>query len=213
MSGLAVLLLISGVLAVDFWAKEYRPPPWYSSGFGWSADEDISSAFAELLSNRTFKPGSTLVLEHTYKISGSNLRLPKDFTLTALPGAGLDVRTASPADTSALFILSDGVTVDNVTFGVVNAPKTSYDGILPAAGQDYHKKRVLVVDGDNVTIEDSAFSGNVSMHVDVQGGNNLTVESSLFDGGFYQLRVVQGDGATISGSHFRNSLGDGIKTE
>ncbi|WP_051337282.1 right-handed parallel beta-helix repeat-containing protein [Leisingera daeponensis] len=186
---------------------------WHSSDLGWSAGQDVSSAFASLLSSKKFKAGDTLVLEDTYKISGAHLRLPENFTLTAKDGAGLDVRTTSATDTSPLFLLSKGVTVDNVTFDVVNAPKTSYDGILPAAGQDYHKKRVLVVEGDGVTVKDSAFSGNVSMHIDVQGGNGLTVDSSLFEGGFYQLRVVAGDGATISGSHFRKSLGDGIKTE
>ncbi|UWQ39574.1 right-handed parallel beta-helix repeat-containing protein (plasmid) [Leisingera aquaemixtae] len=186
---------------------------WHSSDLGWSAGQDVSSAFASLLSSNKFKAGDTLVLEDTYKISGSHLRLPENFTLTAKDGAGLDVRTTSGTDTSPLFLLSKGVTVDNVAFEVVNAPKTSYDGILPAAGQDYHKKRVLVVEGDGVTVKDSAFSGNVSMHIDVQGGNGLTVDSSLFEGGFYQLRVVAGDGATISGSHFRKSLGDGIKTE
>ncbi|WP_161787050.1 right-handed parallel beta-helix repeat-containing protein [Leisingera daeponensis] len=213
MSSIAGLLSVSGGFAADLWAKEHRAPPWYSSGFGWSAGQDISGAFADLLSNNTFKAGDTLVLEDTYRISGSRLRLPENFTLTAKDGAGLDVRTASAADSSPLFILSNGATVDNVTFDVVNAPETSYDGILPAAGQDYHKKRLLLVAGDGVTVKDSTFSGNVSMHIDVQGSNGLTVDSSLFEGGFYQLRIVAGDGATISGSHFRKSLGDGIKTE
>jgi len=186
---------------------------WYSSDLGWTAGQDVSDAFATLLSTNTFQAGDTLVLEETYVISGSNMRLPANFTLTAQNGSGLDVRTTSPTDSSALFVLSDGVTVDNVTFTAGNAPDTGYSAANPVSGTDYHAKRVLVVTGDGVTIEDSAFSGNVSMHIDVQGGDNFTISSSSFDGGFYQVRNVGGDDATITASHFTNSLGDGIKTE
>ncbi|UWQ43721.1 right-handed parallel beta-helix repeat-containing protein (plasmid) [Leisingera aquaemixtae] len=206
------IFLAGGLWAADAGAQALRPPPFYSSGLGWSAGQDISSALADLLSNGTFKAGGTLVLEDTYKISGSNLRLPENFTLTATQGAGLDVRTASATDTSALFILSSGVTVDNVTFDVVNAPETGYSGAKPVPGTDYHTKRVLVVEGDGVSVQNSAFSGNVSMHIDVHNGDRFTLSSSSFDGGFYQVRIIGGDDAKVTGSHFRKSLGDGIKT-
>ncbi|UWQ86115.1 right-handed parallel beta-helix repeat-containing protein [Leisingera caerulea] len=204
--------LACGLWAAGAGAQEFRPPPFYSSGLGWSAGQDISGAFADLLSNNTFKAGGTLVLEDTYKISGSNLRLPENFTLTATRGAGLDVRTTSPTDTSPLFLLSNGVTVDNVTFDVVNAPETGYSGAKPVSGTDYHTKRVLVVDGDGATVRNSSFSGNVSMHIDVRNGDRFTLDKSSFDGGFYQVRIVGGDDAKVTGSHFKNSLGDGIKT-
>ena len=206
------IFLAGGLWAAGAVAQESRPLPFYSSDLGWSAGQDISSAFADLLSNGTFKAGGTLVLEDTYRISGSNLRLPENFTLTATQGAGLNVRTASATDTSALFILSSGVTVDNVTFDVVNAPQTGYRGANPVSGTDYHTKRVLVVDGDGVSVENSAFSGNVSMHIDVQNGDRFTLDGTAFEGGFYQVRIVGGDDATVTGSHFKNSLGDGIKT-
>ncbi|UWQ48123.1 right-handed parallel beta-helix repeat-containing protein [Leisingera aquaemixtae] len=185
---------------------------WHSSDLGWSAGQDVSSAFASLLSSKKFKAGDTLVLEDTYKISGSHLRLPENFTLTAEKGAGLDVRTTSPTDTSPLFLLSNGVTVDNVTFDVVNAPKTGYSGAKPVSGSDYHTKRILVVEGDGVTVQNSAFSGNVSMHIDVLNGDRFSLDKSSFEGGFYQVRIVGGDDAKVTGSHFRKSLGDGIKT-
>ncbi|UWQ51897.1 hypothetical protein K3720_18930 (plasmid) [Leisingera caerulea] len=185
---------------------------WHSSDLGWSAGQDVSSAFASLLSSNKFKAGDTLVLEDTFKISGSHLRLPENFTLTAEKGAGLDVRTTSPTDTSPLFLLSNGVTVDNVTFDVVNAPKTGYSGANPVSGTDYHTKRILVVDGDGVTVQNSAFSGNVSMHIDVLNGDRFSLDKSSFDGGFYQVRIVGGDDAKVTGSHFRKSLGDGVKT-
>ncbi|WP_417475742.1 right-handed parallel beta-helix repeat-containing protein [Leisingera sp.] len=206
------LVLVGSLWLGDTAAQDARAPPFHSSDLGWTPGQDISNAFADLLANRTFTAASTLVLEDTYTISGSNLRLPKDFTLTASKGAGLDVRTSSATDTSALFILSDGVTVDNVTFDVVNAPTTGYGGANPVSGKDYHTKRVLVVDGDGVSVENSAFSGNVSMHIDVQNGDFFNLANSAFDGGFYQVRIVGGDDARVSGSHFRNSLGDGIKT-
>ncbi|QIE55943.1 right-handed parallel beta-helix repeat-containing protein [Pikeienuella piscinae] len=184
----------------------------YSSDLGWNSGQDVSGEIGSLLANR-FKAGDTLVLEDTYQISGANLRLPKDFTLTAVDGGGFDVRT-SAKDSSALFVLSDGVTIDNMTFTAIDAPGTGYRGANPQSGTDYHAKRVLVVDGDDVTIEDSAFTGNVAMHVDVPGGDDLTIRSSYFEGGFYQVRLVGGaDDARILSSHFRKSLGDGIKTE
>ena len=185
---------------------------WYSSDLGWLPGSDVSSEFSLFLSDR-FSSGDTLVLEDTYRLSGSNLRVPEGVTLTAVKGGGFDVVT-SGRDSSPLLVLSDDVTVDNITFTAVAAPNTGYSGANPQVGTDYHAKRVLRVDGDRVTVENSAFAGNVAMHMDVEGGNDLTIRDSLFEGGFYQVRLNGStDDARILGSHFRKALGDGIKTE
>ena len=184
---------------------------WYSTDLGWRSGSDVSSRLAGVLSG--LSSGDVLVLEGTYRVSGSNFRVPEGVTLTAVAGGGFDVLT-SPLDSSPLLLLSDGVVVDNMTFTAVSAPRTGYAGTNPVAGTDYHTKRIVQVDGDGVTIENSAFAGNVAIHVEVKGGDDLVVRDTLFEGGFYQLRLRgAADDAQILGSHFRGALADGIKTE
>ena len=184
---------------------------WHSSDLGWSAGDNVSQEFASLVSS-SFKPGDTLVLDEMYEISGS-YQLPDGFTLTAEAGGGFEVRTSS-GDSSTLFKLGSDTTIDNVTMVAVDAPDTGYEGGHAARGVDYHPKKFFQIGGDDVTISNCAFSGDIEMFVDARGGDRLTIEDTSFEGSWFQVRLVGSvDDAVITGSHFKDALGDGIKTE
>ena len=51
----------------------------HSSDFGWAAGEDVTEDLAKLLDSGKLKAGDELVLDHTYRISGTH-ELPDDFT-------------------------------------------------------------------------------------------------------------------------------------
>jgi hypothetical protein len=182
-----------------------------TSDLGWHEGMDVSDPFAKLLKD-TLQAGDTLVLDHFYRISAANLRLPEKFTLAAEVRGGLDVTTTGD-DASSLFIARNGTVFDGVTFRI-SAPETSYAGTNPKRGIDYNPKKILLLYGADISIVNSAFSGNALMFVDAHNGDRLTISDTSFEGGFYQVRMVGSvDDATIVGSHFKHSLGDGIKTE
>jgi hypothetical protein len=185
---------------------------WYSSELGWTAGQDVSSEFAALVENE-FKPGDTFVFDDMYRIKGGDFHLPENFTLTATAGGGLDVLDTA-TNSKPLFVLSDGNTIDNVTIICSNAPNTGTEEISIEKGVDFHAKTLIEINNaDDVTVVNSAFIGNINMHLDVGNSDNLTVENTLFEGGHYQVRLHGGsDDATFLRTHFKDSLGDGIKT-
>ncbi|MCP5073640.1 MAG: hypothetical protein GY947_10155 [Rhodobacteraceae bacterium] len=185
---------------------------YYSSDFGWSDGQDISDEFAALAEN-TLQPGDTLVLESMYQISGENIQLPDDFTLSAVQGAGLDIVDTN-AHTDPLILMGDGGKIDNVTFTASESPDTGYEGTHAESGVDFHTQTAVEVKGaDNVTISNCDFSGNLEIFLDVHYSDGLVIEGTHFEGSNTQVRMV-GDvkDTNISGSHFENALGDGIKT-
>lgn len=185
---------------------------WYASELGWTSGQNVSSDFKSKVQG-TFKSGDTLVVDTKLDISGSFISLPNNFTMIGKDGGGFNVLT-EPLDRTPLFVVKDGTTIENMTFTADQAPNAIYTHALPKVGEQYHGKHFLVVKGDNVTISDSSFSGNVGLHIDVSEAKNVTIESSEFEGGFYQVRVVGGsDNFTVIDSYFHDALGDGIKTE
>jgi hypothetical protein len=191
---------------------EQKMTIWHSSDFGWTAGQDISKPFAALAKG-TFKPGDTVILDHMYKIGGSGIQLPDNFTLAAVKGGGFDVYD-SAANSAPLISLGNGNKLDNLTVTHSKAPNTGYEGNNPAAGVDYHYGATFEINGKHdVTIESSKFKGNVAMFFDVMGSDNLTVRNSHFDGAAYQMRW--GGLCTdfrVENSLFQNALVDGIKT-
>ncbi len=184
----------------------------HSSDLGWKAGQDISDEFAALA--KTFKPGDTFVFDHMYKISGSGISLPDNFTLAGgAPGAGIDIIDTA-TNQSPLFFLGEANTVVDLTVTHSQTPDTGYEGLSPKSGVDYHQTQgKFVVEGDGVSVLNSSFEGNVTIFIDVREADNLLIEDSEFDGGFMQVRFL-GDvkNPTVHNSLFQNSLGDGIKT-
>jgi|GEM_PF-3574664 len=186
---------------------------WYTSQLGWTSSQNVSNEFKSALASK-FKAGDTLVVDGNYDISGSYISLPKNFTMVGENGGGFNVLT-EPLDRSALFVLGDGTSIENMQFTANGTPDSNnFSHALPQVGEQYHGKNILTVKGDNVTISDSSFSGNVGRHVDVSESKNVTIERTEFEGGFYQVRAVGGsDNFSVIDSYFHDSLGDGIKTE
>jgi hypothetical protein len=184
---------------------------WHSSQFGWKAGQDISQQFASLAKG-TFKQGDTVILDHMYKIGGSGIQLPDNFTLAAVKGGGFDVQDTTHG--SPLISLGNGNKLDNLTVTHSKAPNTGYDGNNPAAGVDYHYGATFEIRGkNNVTVETSKFKGNVAMFFDVVNSDNLTVRNSHFDGAAYQMYWAGlNTDFRVENSLFQNALIDGIKT-
>ncbi len=184
----------------------------HSSDLGWKAGQDISDEFAALA--ETFKPGDTFVFDHMYKISGSGISLPDNFTLAGgAPGAGIDIIDTA-TNQSPLFFLGEANTVVDLTVTHSKTPNTGYEGLSPKPGVDFHHAQgKFVVEGGGVSVLNSSFEGNVTIFIDVREADNLLIEDSEFDGGFIQVRFL-GDvkNPTVHNSLFQNSLGDGIKT-
>ncbi|MEO0697591.1 MAG: right-handed parallel beta-helix repeat-containing protein [Pseudomonadota bacterium] len=185
---------------------------WYSSDLGWTSGQDVSANFSTLV-EKSFKPGDTLVLEGMFRVSGKDLQLPDDFTLSAEYGGGFEI-TDAKTNKDHFLLLGDRNTIDNVTFEVPNTPSTEFDYMSAKKGIDYtNKDLILLNNADDVTILNSTFSGNITKHLDVHDSSNLTVEGVHFIGGFRQMRIAgQSDDVTIIRSHFEDSSGDGIKT-
>ena len=105
--------------------RNVRPGPsrvHRSSDFGWAADQDVTEPFAKLLANGTLKAGEELVLDHTYRISGS-YRLPDNFILSAVKGAGFDVTDAVRfKGDRPLLELGNATTLRNLTITYLNTP-------------------------------------------------------------------------------------------
>ena len=94
----------------------------HSADLGWAAGQDVTESFATLLASGKLKAGTELVLDHTYRISGSH-ELPDRFTLSAVKGAGFDVTDAArPPGSRPLLELGDRNTLRNLTITYLETP-------------------------------------------------------------------------------------------
>lgn len=89
------ILWVRSVIGVCICALSAHAAIHHSSGFGWTANHDVTTAFAELFSGGTVGSGDELILDHTYEITGTH-ELPDTFTLAAVTGAGFDLTDATP---------------------------------------------------------------------------------------------------------------------
>jgi len=183
----------------------------HSSDLGWKAGQNISSEFAALA--KTFKAGDTFVFDHMYKISGTAIALPDDFTLAGgAPGAGIDVIDTA-TNSKRLFDLGDSNALIDLTVKHSNAPTIEVTTLNPDRGHDFHDKITFSASGkDDLKIVNSHFEGNVGIFVHVSGGDNLLVQDTKFYGGLYQMRISQTTNTKVQDSLFEEALGDGIKT-
>ena len=178
----------------------------YSSDLGWKAGQDVSDEFAALA--KTFKEGDTFVLDHMYKISGSGIELPKNFTLAgSSEGAGLDIQDTT-TNNNALIELDDGGVFRDLTITYSNAPSN-------ATASSINNKTAITAYGDDISIINSFFDGsNGSAGVHIRAsGERLLVKDTEFAGGEYQmLWLGEAKNFVVDNSLFRDSVGDGIKT-
>ncbi|MEL6828600.1 MAG: right-handed parallel beta-helix repeat-containing protein [Pseudomonadota bacterium] len=187
---------------------------YYSRAIGWSDGENVTSELKAFLSLKT-KSGDVLILEDTVEIdAGARITLPAGVTLTANHGAGIDIVDTAGVNTPAL-LLSDHSALRDLLITASDAPDTGFEGQKPSVEIDYHQARAVgIFEADQVEVTRVSFSGNLAMFIDVRSSSNLVVDESHFLGGFYQVRLLgQTKNVQIKRSHFKDALGDGIKTE
>lgn len=184
---------------------------YYSSSLGWSAGQDITSEFGQLLSN-TLQQNDTLILEDMVVLTGQNMQLPDGFTIIG-QGGGFDV-TNSGENSGTVLLLGHGNRLYNLTVAHSNSPQTGYTGNNPVSGVDFHNKITIRCDQkSDCVLQNCKFEGNVSAFCDIRGGSEFVIVGCHFDGTAYQVRTLDDAvGLVVESSLFENALIDGIKT-
>ena len=136
----------------------------HSSDFGWTANQNITGQFTELLNSGKLKACQEFVLDHKYRISGS-YELPDNFTLSAVKGGGLDVTDAvRPENNRPLLELGNNNTLRNVTITYLNTPKPGPTG--EKRGVNFTSRLGIQARGKhNLLIENCRLVGSIGHHL------------------------------------------------
>ena len=183
----------------------------HASDLGWSPGQDVTSKLDALLGSGILGPGDELVLDHTYRISGTH-QLPDDFTLSAIQGAGFDVTDAHT--NKDLLRLGHRTTLRNLTLTYLNTPALGPKGTNPVRHEDFTNRIGIYASGkSDVRIENCRMIGSINHHIKLSGCRRPRVISSHIQGGFWTVYLV-GD---VTDPVFRNCVieqcqGDAIKT-
>ena len=184
----------------------------HSSDLGWTADQDVTEEFASLLKSGKLKAGEKLVLDHTYRISGSH-QLPDSFTLCAAEGAGLDVTDATERrDNRPLLELGESNTLRNLTIRYLNTPP------LGPTGEKHEKNfarrlGVYASGKSHLRIENCRLTGSIDHHLKLVDCSKPKVIGCHIAGGHWSVLLV----GNVTAPVFRRCLiekcqGDAIKT-
>lgn len=184
----------------------------HSSEFGWSAQQDVTKEFAGLLAGGKLQAGDELVLDHTYRISGSH-RLPDDFTLSAAQGAGFDVTDAvNPGHNRPLLELGNHNTLHNLTITYLNTPKLGPTG----EQRDVHFTPRLGIQAQgkhDLLLRNCRLVGSIGHHLKLTDCRQPQVIGCHIAGGHWSVYLI----GNVTDAVFRHCLiencqGDGIKT-
>ena len=193
------------------WALPVHAAVHHSSDLGWKPGQDVTEAFAKLLEAGRLKAGDQLVLDHTYKISGSHA-LPDDFILSAVKGAGFDVTDAAePNDNRPLLELGDRNTLRNLTITYLNTPPLGPTGEEP--GKTFTRRLgIQASDKSNLLIENCRLVGSIGHHLKLADCSKPSVIGTHIAGGHWSVYLL-----SVTDPVFRHCLiekcqGDGIKT-
>jgi hypothetical protein len=203
---ITIPLLVGLLCALPLQAAVY-----HSSDFGWEADQEVTRAFARRLESGNLQAGDELVLDHTYRISGSHT-LPDNFTLSAVKGAGLDVTDAArPKNNRPLLELSDSSTLRNLTITYLNTPELGPTG--EERGVTFTGRLGIQARGkNNLLIENCRLRGSISHHLKLIDCKKVEVLGCHIAGGHWSVYLIG-----VADPVFRRCLiekcqGDGIKT-
>jgi len=202
----------------------------HSSDLGWKEGEDITTKFKALLNTQAVKAGDELVLDHTYRISGT-YQLPDEFTLSAKKGGGFNVLDAK--NNRAPFLeLGDRNTLHNLAITYLNTPELG--GRSYKHGVDFFDKRAISASGkSNLLIKNCRLEGMISHHISLANCKRPQVIGCHIIGGFWSVTVsgkglvfrkclieksccdcIKGgaDGALVEECVFQDTCRDGIDT-
>jgi hypothetical protein len=193
-------------------SQQARPPKVYhSSDFGWTATQDVSEDFAKLLESGRLKAGEELILDHTYRISGSHA-LPEHFTLSAVKGAGFDVTDAAkPKNNQPLLELGNGSTLRNLTITYLNTPKLGPTG----EKHEVHFTRRLGIQARGkrtVRIENCRLVGSIGHHLKLTDCTKVEVIGTHVAGGHWSVMLTGSADLVFRRCLIEKCQGDGIKT-
>ena len=183
----------------------------HSGELGWTEGQDISETFATLLKDRTLKLGDELVLDHTYRISGSHA-VPDSVTISAVKGAGFDVTDAVDFKGSRpLLDLGNGTTLRNLTITYLNTPPLGPTGeergvtFTGRVGIQASEKR-------DIRIENCRLTGSIGHHLKLSDCIAAKVIGCHVAGGHWTIRVVGGTDMVLRRCLVEKCQGDAIKT-
>ncbi len=186
---------------------------YHSADFGWTAGQDVTTAFAELFSGGTVGSEDELILDHVYEIGGTH-QLPNGFTLSAATGAGFDVTDATPDNSATFLVLGDSTVLRNLTITYVGTPEPGPKGTNPQRGVDFYDRVGIAASGcSGIHIQNCRFHGSIGHHLRLSGCAGPQVTGTHFVGGYWTVYLV-GDvtDAVFRDCVFEKCQGDGIKT-
>jgi len=221
-----VMVVVVGLIC----ASQLHAKTVHSSDLGWKDGEDITTKFKVLLSTQGVKAGDELVLDHTYRISGT-YHLPDDFTLSAKKGAGFEV-TDAKNNGAPLLELGNRNTLHNLTVTYLNTPELG--GRSYKHGVDFFDKRAIYASGkSNLLIENCRLEGMVAHHISLSNCHQPKVIGCHIIGGFWSVTIsgkdlvfqkclieksccdcIKGgaDGVLVENCVFQDTCRDGIDT-
>mgnify|MGYP006285553377 FL=1 len=199
----AILLLIV-LCALPLEAKVY-----HSSDFGWEADQDVTEEFPALFEAEKLGKGDELVLEHTYRISGTH-QLPDNFTLSAVKGAGFDVTDAMERR-GAFLELGSGNTLRNLTITYLDTPP------LGPTGQEHwvdfaSNRGISAVGKTDLVIENCRLTGSIAQQVRLKDCSRVKFIGCHIAGGYWTIPMGGVSDVTFKRCLIEKCQGDGIKT-
>jgi hypothetical protein len=183
----------------------------HSGELGWTEGQDITDTFATLRKDRTLKPGDELVLDHTYRISGSHA-VPGGITISAVKGAGFDVTDAVNFKGSRpLLDLGNGTTLRNLTITYLNTPPLGPTGeergvtFTGRVGIQASEKR-------DIRIEDCRLTGSIGHHLKLSDCIGTKVIGCHIAGGHWSVFLCGVSNGVFRRCVIEKCQGDAIKT-
>ena len=187
-----------------------------SSDFGWEENQAVTEAFTKLLTDGMLKAGEELVLDHTYRIniqSRKARRLPANFTLSAVKGAGFDVYgfESKGNPRNPVLELGERNTLRNLTITCVDTPPLGPTG---------EKKGVTFFNGvgisarekDDILIENCRVTGSIGHTVRLTNCRRPKFFGCHIAGGHWSLRLVGVTDAILWRCLIEKCQGDAIKS-
>lgn len=195
--------------------EEQHPLPanvHHSTDFGWAEGQEIAKPFAELLNSGRLRAGDELVLDHTYRISGG-YKLPDNFTLSAVKGAGFVVTdaTVNHKEGLPLLELGNGCTLRNLTITYLNTPPLGPTG--EERGVTFADRVGIVARGKrDLLIENCQLTGSIQHQIFLADCERVKVIGCHIAGGHWSTYLCSVNDIVFRRCLIEKCQGDGIKT-
>ncbi len=199
---IAITVVVTLACASTLYAKTVR-----SSDLGWKKGEDVSPKFKSFLDSHGVKAVDELVIDHTYRISGT-YELPDGFNLSATKDAGFEV-TDAKSNGRPFLELGNRNTLNNLTITYLNTPELG--GRSYKHGVDFFDKCGISAPGrSGVLIKNCRLEGMISHHIGLSSCVRPKVIACHVIGGFWAV-TISGKDLLFKDCLFEKSCCDNIK--